>query len=336
MKLIKFIFTFFLLLSSILYCESITKTGSTAAQFLKIPVGPRAIGMGGAFTATSNDITATYWNPAGLASITTNEVIFNHIEWISDVNLDFAAFATSVAGFGTLGGFVSVLSSDDMMVTTIEHPEGTGELFKYNTLSAGLSFARALTDNFSIGFNAKYIGENLWHMSAKGFAFDLGTIYRIPILNEFRIGASISNFGTKMQLSGRDGLIMKQSGAGDGNLVYTNVEMEQYDLPLLFRFGVAADLVSTGSHRITTAIDAVHPNDHSEYINSGVEYSWNEIFSLRAGYNSLFERDTEKGLTFGFGLNYRLFDFANVKIDYAYQDFHRLKNVQYISVGIRF
>ena len=42
-----------------------TKIGTTAAQALKYNVGPRAIGMGGAFTAIADDITAVYWNPSG-------------------------------------------------------------------------------------------------------------------------------------------------------------------------------------------------------------------------------------------------------------------------------
>jgi opacity protein-like surface antigen len=57
---------------------------------------------------------------------------------------------------------------------------------------------------------------------------------------------------------------------------------------------------------------------------------------VRAGYNSLFELDSEKGLTFGFGLHYRIVDLMVFKMDYAYQDFGRLKAVHYFSVGITF
>ena len=320
-----------------LYAQSL-KTGTTASQFLKIGVGPRAIAMGSAFTATSDDITAMYWNPSGLASINSNQASFSHVNWIADINYDFAALATNVPGFGTLGAFVSVLSTNDMLVRTIEKPEGTGELFGYNTLAIGLSYARNLTDKFSIGFNAKYLSENLWHMNSSGFALDIGTLYKIPIFEkEFRIAASISNFGTKMKLSGRDILSVKRVGSGNSpNLINTDVQLDSYDLPLLFRIGIAADLIKSSSNRITVGVDAIHPNDHTEYINSGLEYAWNEIIFLRAGYNSLFEKDTEKGLTFGFGLNYRIVDLIKLKVDYAYEDFGRLNNIQYFSVGIEF
>lgn len=312
------------------------KTGTTAAQVLKINVGPRAIGMGGAFTAVADDISSLYWNPAGSANIETNEAFFNHTALYLDINHDYAALATNLTGFGTVGAFVSVLSTDDMPVRTVEKPEGTGEFFNYGAIIVGVNYSRYLTENFSIGFNAKYINESIWHMSATGFAIDIGTLYKIPVLNELRIAASISNFGTKMQMEGRDVTQNFPSGAGGGNLINANLELDKFDLPLMFRFGLSADVIKDQTSRLTTSLDAIHPNDHTEYINSGLEYSWNETVFLRVGYNSLFEKDSEKGLTAGIGINYRLVDLVKVKLDYAYQDFGRLSDVHYFSLGITF
>lgn len=313
-----------------------TKTGTTSAQVLKLNVGPRAIGMGGAFTAVADDITSVYWNPGGTANISSNEAYFNHTTLYADLNYDFAAIASNISGFGTVGAFVSVLSTDDMPVRTVEQPEGTGEFFSYGAIVVGLNYSRFLTENFSIGFNAKYINESIWHMSATGFAVDIGTLYKIPVLNELRIAANISNFGTKMQMAGRDATQNLTAGAGGGNFVNSNLEMDKFDLPLIFRFGISTDLIKDNISRLTMDIDAIHPNDHTEYINSGVEYAWNDLIFLRAGYNSLFERDTEKGLTLGFGINYRIVDLVKVKLDYAYQDYGRLKDVHYFAVGINF
>ncbi len=312
------------------------KTGTTSAQILKINVGPRAIGMGGAFTSIADDITSVYWNPSGTANIQSNEVYFNHSNLYMDISNDFAAISTNVSGFGSIGAFVSVLSVDEMLVRTVEQPEGTGEFFDYGSIVVGLNYSRFLTENFSIGFNAKYINESIWNMSATGFAIDVGTLYKIPVLNELRIAASVSNFGTKMQLAGRDVTEIVPAGAGGGNFVNSNLELDKFDLPLLFRFGISADVIKEGTSRLTAAVDAIHPNDHTEYINSGLEYAWNEIIFIRAGYNSLFEKDSEKGLTFGFGLNYRIVDLIKVKLDYAYQDFGRLTEVHYFSVGVNF
>lgn len=313
-----------------------TKTGTTAAQVLKFNVGPRAIGMGGAFTAVSDDITSMYWNPGGTANIQANEAFFNHTSLYADVRHDFAAIASYLSGVGTIGAFVSVLSMDEMLVRTETNPEGTGEFFNAGAIVIGINFSRYLTENFAIGGNFKYINESIWHMDATGFGIDIGTMYKIPVLNELRIAASISNFGSKMQLAGRDVTQVVPSGSGGQNFINTNIELDKFDLPLLFRFGLASDVIKDGTSKLIVAVDAIHPNDHTEYINAGAEYSWNEILYLRAGYNSLFERDTEKGLTLGFGIHYRIIDMVKVKLDYAYQDFGRLKDVHYFSVGVNF
>lgn len=336
MKIKAFLIT--LIFSIGIYAQGTSKSGTTAAQFLKIGIGPRAIGMGSAFTATANDLSSIYWNPAGLSANYSTEAMFNHTSWIADIGYDFASFSTNVSGLGTLGAFVSVLKSiDGMLVRTVETPEGTGEKFDAGGMSIGLSFARELTDNFSIGFNAKYIREYIWNESATGFALDAGVLYRINVLNELRLAASISNFGTKMKLDGRDLIEVKQIGeSGQGNLINSVIQMDEWDLPLLFRVGVAADVIKLDAFRLTTAIDAVHPNDHTEYLNLGSEFSWNEIFFLRFGYNSLFEEKTEKGFAGGIGLNYRLVESVKVIFDYAYQDFGRLKNTHYFSVGVKF
>lgn len=316
--------------------QNLTKTGTSAAPFLKMGVGSRAIGMGGAFTATADDITAMYWNPGGLANMYAREATFNHVRWFADVNLDYAAFATYLPDVGTLGAFVTVLSMDEMLVTTTDRPEGTGERFNAGAMAIGISYARNLTDQFSIGANVKYLREYLWNMSATGIAVDIGTIYKIPVLNELRLAASISNFGTRMKLEGRDNLLISQVGGGEGNLINTDIQLDAYDLPLLFRVGVAADLIKSEESRLTAAVDAVHPNDNTEYLNTGLEYAWNEIVFLRGGWKSLFERDTEQRFTAGIGVHYRVVGELKLKVDYAYQDWGRLTNVHYLSFGIRF
>lgn len=338
MKQYKLIVFIFLVATMQMFAQDISKAGITAAQFLKIGIGPRAIGMGAAFAATADDLSAIYWNPAGIAGNNSNQVYFNHTDWIADVSNDFAAVTSYIPDVGTVGAFIIVSKSiDGEVVRTTDEPEGTGELFDAGGIALGITFARNLTDNFSIGFNAKYIQESIWHMNAEGFAFDMGVLYKINVLNELRLAASLANFGTKMQLDGRDILEIKSVGEGSqANLINTKNELDKYDLPLLFRVGVAADVIKENSLRVTTAIDAVHPNDHTEYLNLGTEFAWNEILFARAGFKSLFEKDTEQGLTLGVGLNYKLVDVVNIMIDYAYQDFGRLKNVHYLSLGLKF
>jgi opacity protein-like surface antigen len=316
--------------------QTLTKTGTSAAAFLKIGLGSRALGMGGAFTATADDNSAMYWNPSGLARIYGSEATFNHVNWFADVRVDFAGFSTRLSDLGVLGAFVTVMSMDEMDVRTIEMPTGTGERFSAGALAVGLSYARNLTESFSIGFNVKYLREYIWNSSASGIALDAGVLYRIPVLNEFRLAAAISNFGTKMKLEGRDNLVVQQVGSTNGNLINTSVEVESYDLPLLFRVGVAADVVKSEDFRVTAALDAIHPNDNTEYLNTGIEATWKELVFLRGGWKSLLERDTEQGFTLGAGIQAPLAGALRATLDYAYQDWGRLTGVHYLAIGIKF
>ena len=99
--------------------SSLTKTGTTSAQFLKIGIGARAIGMGGAFNSIADDISSIYWNPAGLSRISgRGEVIFDWVDWIMDIRYGFAAFALNLSpvpsGISTVLTSISPIVSEDI------------------------------------------------------------------------------------------------------------------------------------------------------------------------------------------------------------------------------
>lgn len=318
--------------------SSISKVGTSVAQFLKIGVSARTIGMGEAFAAVANDVSAIHTNPAGLSRIYANEAMFTHTNWIADTKFDFGAFALDLGSAGTLGFMVLSFSSGDMAVRTVESPDGTGEFFNVQNLAGAVAYARNLTENFSVGVSFKYIHEGIWHMSANSFAVDIGTLFTTPFWG-INLGGSISNFGANMQLSGRDikfAYDPDPSGSGNVNIVNAEHEMQSYPLPLRFQVGLAKDLMVGESNRLTMAIDALHPNDNFEYVNAGLEYGWRESLFLRGGYKSLFLNDSEEGMTLGLGANIRLAGTVFMKADYAYADFGRLENAQRFSLAIRF
>jgi hypothetical protein len=184
--------------------RSTAKVGTTAAQFLKIGVGARAIGMGGTQTAVLGDVSSIYWNPAALSRLTTaGELTFNHVNWLADISYDFAAGVMPIGDLGTFGLSIISLRVPEDEVRTVDYPEGDGRRWDASSFAVGISYARNLTDKFSIGFNGKFIRESIWSESASGFAFDVGTLYMFE-LKGLTLGASISNFGTTMRMDGRD------------------------------------------------------------------------------------------------------------------------------------
>lgn len=317
--------------------RSITRVGTTAAQFLKIAPSARAIALGGAFVAVADDIAAAYWNPAGLSLIPGGgEATFNHAKWLAETNFDFAAFSLNAGSFGTLGFAVTSFRVPEDLVRTYRFPDGTGERFDASSIALALSYARKLTDRFAIGLTGKYIQEQVWNESAQGVAIDFGTHYVTPF-NSLRIGATISNFGTKMQLEGRD-LYFNEDPlpeAGTVDQVPAEYRAGKYELPLTLRLGLAYDLIHQENMVFTITSDAVHANDNAEYVNSGAELNLRNILYLRGGYKALFLDNSEQSFTFGAGLRYDAVG-TNLKIDFGYADYGRLENVQFVAFTVRF
>lgn len=317
---------------------TITKVGTTSAQFLKLGVGARPIALGGSFVAASGDLSALYWNPAGLAGLPGSAVQLAHTEYVAEVNYNFAAFGTNLGRFGTLAFSLLFLDSGDMAVRTANRPEGTGEQFRVQDFALQVSYGRALTDRFSIGGTVKVIQEKIWHSTASSVAFDIGTLFTTPY-ERLRLGASMSNFGPKMRLDGRDILFSEDPSPNTGGnveIVNAQYSTDRHPLPLLFRVGLGWDAVLTGDHRILLSTDAAHPNDNTEYINAGAEYSFRDLIALRTGYRNLFEQDGEQGLTFGAGLTLRIDRSLRARFDYAYADFGRLTQTHWFTMDLGF
>jgi len=329
-----------LLLCLPLFAQSVSKVGTTAATFLNIDVGARAVSMGGAFTTLANDASAVYWNPAGLARLDRAEAMFNHTEWLADIRFNFAAIVIPLQQMGTFGASATFLTMDDMEVTTTEYPDGNGEFFSAGSYAFALSYANKLTDRFSIGGSVKYVRENIYHCSASGIALDVGTLFETQF-NGLMIGMSISNYGTKMKMSGIDLLVPADydpSIAGNNDALNADFQTDGFDMPLMFRVGLGMDVLKgAGDSNLYLAVDALHPNDDVEYLNIGAEYLFHNMVALRGGYRSLFgSEDSEEGLTLGGGVKYRVMGFTEIRLDYAYQDFGVLNNVQRLSVGLAF
>lgn len=321
-----------------------SKVGTTSAQFLKISVG-RACGMGDAFTAIADDASATYFNPAGLSQLNMREGLFSHINWIADLNHDYISVALPVQGIGTIAFSATALTMGNMERLMIDDPKtsvredtATGLYFSAMDLALAVSYGRQITDKLSFGFSTKAISQTIWNMSATGAAFDFGLFYHTGY-KSLRLGAVIANFGTAMSFSGlgvefQDTILRTKPRA-----VYKTTPT---NLPTIFRFGIAYNVMETPKDVLTMAIDLTHPNDINETINIGLEYAYQKLLFLRTGY--ILNTDLEyakalkytTGLSTGAGVKIDLKSGMNLRLDYCYRDMGWLKGTHRVMLGIEF
>jgi len=338
----KKIFTFILIISLPVTCFAggFSKVGTAVAQFLKIGVGARAVGMGETFAAVANDVSTLYWNPAGITNLKTISVGVSHSQWFADISHDYAGLIIPLSTSDVIGISAIALNTGEQEVTTVEQPNGTGIFYDVSDVAIALTYSRALTDQFSVGLTAKYIQQSLYNESASTFAIDLGTYLRTGFHN-LVIAMCISNFGGSMQLEGNDLIALTDINnqiSGEYN-PDARLKTEAWPLPLNFRVGIAMDFVGgedpvigSEQHRFTVAIDGNHPNDNNERLNFGGEYAWDETVFARLGYKMNYDVED---WTFGVGFK---FNISNQKIgfDYALVDYNDLGKVSRFSLELNF
>ncbi len=327
-----------IIISSCLISQDVNKVGTTAANFLKIGPGSRAIGMGGAFVSVADDASAMYWNPGGVSQLSQSELLVNHTKWFADIGFTYVGFLSPIPRVGTVGISVTALTMDPMEVTRYGQENGSGETFKAGSYAIAFLYAKQLTDRFGIGGNVKYVKEYISQSSSGGFALDIGTLFVTPF-SGIRFGASISNFGEKLNITGKDLLVTKDVSPINGNNESINAYLstDYFDLPLLLRVGLSGELIDNSLTRLTWSVDGIHPNDNSEYMNLGMELAlFNELVSIRAGMKSLYMSDSDEEFTLGGGLFVPVNRTMKLQADYAFESWVHLNSIHKLTLRLLF
>ncbi len=322
---------------------SLTKVGTTAAPVLKIGVG-RATGMGETFAAVADDASSAYWNPAGLAYLSSRQVLFNHIDWIADVNHEFITVALPL-NFGTVAFSATALTMGEMRYTTTDNvltpareDTGTGLTFGASQVVFGATYSRMITDRLAFGVTAKGISERIWDNSANGIGMDIGLLYKTGF-KSLKLGMVMTNLGSEMAYSGRQLDYIDSTQATNPTVSYKTTPSP---LPSIFRFGLSYYLIEEEKDYLLVAADLVHPSDISETINFGFEYCLSQLLFLRAGYiyNTNEEYASQigrrTGICAGLGLAYKLRERIDLKLDVGYRMMEYLGGSPRLTLNIGF
>lgn len=328
-------------LPMLLAAKPFGKAGTVGMQFLKLGVDARAIGMGEAYTAVTDDISSVYWNPAGLAPAYQNQVFFSHTNWPADIMQEFAA-ASLTNGVSTVAVYGSMLHMDKMDVTDEDTFDITGEKFTNSSMAMGINYAQQFTNKFSAGLGVKYLRENLYTYSVNSYALDLGSIYNTG-WNNLKIGMALRNFGPDIRYrvdDDEDGQIDEDpfdlfDNDGDGDVDEDISELDS-KIPMSFSLGISGDIKRDEMNYWIASLQLDNVIDRMETWNLGTEYKMGNIF-FRGGYQ--FNYDTN-GFSAGVGWQVPT-SLGIFNVDYAYTDMGYLtesfvKSAHRVSVKIRY
>lgn len=321
------------------------RTGTTAAAFLTLGTGARGQGVGHAYTALATGADALFWNPAGAARSYSGRqrgsLLLSHARWLADINYSAAGVVIPVLGTRTIGLSVASVDYGTMQVRTVALPEGNGETFRAGDFSLGVTYAQPFTSSFYFGGTVKYVRQQIRDMSASAVGFDFGFVLQTQYLQGLTLAASIQNFGGKMQMGGVNSVVfvdVDETTSGNNPDVPAYIEMDEWDLPLSFKFGTALPVLRLDHVEIVALADAHQSNDNRLNGDLGGQlrlYNRTFNFDLRAGYKDLFVDHVDSHLTFGAGLDVRTLG-IRTGFDYAFTPFELLGNTQMLDFRVYF
>jgi hypothetical protein len=310
------------------------RIGTAGGVQVLVPVGARDLAMGGSNVANTAGVDAIYWNPAGLSRMKgTAAGAFSTMSIFNDIHVNYLALGFKAGAFGNLGVSLKSFSFGDIPETTIDDPDGlSGRTFSPTFVTAGLTYARRLTDAIQVGFTGKLIYESIPRASGSAFAFDMGIQYnQLGGIPGLAIGLTVKNIGTNLTYKG-SGLITQTTSE------YLDRIASNDQLPAVIELGVGYQRTITEENNLLISGVFLNNNFGNDNYKFGAEYNFRDLFALRGGYLLYENTNTSDVLyrfTLGAGLHYNVSG-TDLTFDYTYRDSQYFDGNNLFSVGIGF
>jgi long-subunit fatty acid transport protein len=333
-KIYKSFLVFLILLPVGLYAGNPDRQGEAGAYELLMNPWAKSAGLHTMNTSSVFGVEAMRLNVAGLANMQGNtEFALGHTQHLrgTDISMNALGLAQKMGKNGVLGISVVSVRFGDIQVTTTDSPEGTGATFSPNFFNLGISYAHKFENKVSVGILLRAVSESTADLNAFGAAIDAGVQYTTGPKDNFKLGIALRNVGTPMRFSG-EGLSVRRPNPTNEVIPYQityDTRAANFEMPSMLNMGASYDFYAGTRNRITVLGNFTSNSFSRDQVGLGLEYSFNELFSLRAAYRydlgSTIE-DVETlniytGLAAGFSFNVPISKYSDTRfgIDYAYR-----------------
>ena len=346
-----------------------TAYGTTAAEFLLMAPTGRGAALGASYAALATDVSAMYYNPAGLAQLPRAGVMASTMSYVADTRLSWVGFAVPFGGGSRAIGFqIGTFGFGDQPVYTVDDPENAaGEVYSVSQTVAGFTYAQQFSDRFSAGLNAKFINDALGRTTGRAFALDFGTNFHASVGGRpLRASFVIQNLGSTITHTGNalDVTVVRAPPQGVGTGAQepqpARLQTKSWSLPVMFRVGMSYDVFATSSSRFTALGEFSQPNNTDPGFNFAGEYNirlGQSGFQLagRLGYTSSPDNNLDaptqgspdfagfsstvgsgsEGISAGGGVRWQKNPRSlGLGFDYAYRNLGLLGGVNMVTVGL--
>lgn len=327
----KYIFTLLLCLgfcTSQMFAGNPDRQGEAGAYELLMTPWARTAGLHTMNASFVSGVEAMRVNIAGLSRINKMELAVSNMQYLvpSDVSMNSIGIAQRISKGGVFGVSIASLDFGDIPVTTTDLPEGTGATYSPSFFHIAFSYAHTFENKVSVGILFRGVSEAISDVNAFGFAFDAGVQYVTGPKDNFKFGISLRNIGAPMKFGGQG--LSQQLTAPNGERLTYNVRAQAFELPSLLHIGVSYDFYPITANRLSVIGNFTANSFSRDNLGGGLEYSFNEMFMLRAAYKwdigstgDDFDKNIYSGIAAGATIQVPLSKTGTQKlaIDYAYR-----------------
>ncbi|HBG71575.1 MAG TPA: DUF3308 domain-containing protein [Bacteroidales bacterium] len=260
------------------------RAGEAGASELLIMPFARSSGWGMSNTSSIRGLEGMYLNVAGTAFTKSTEVMFARTEWLkgSGISVNSFGLTQKVGESGVIGLGVMTMGFGDIMITTVDLPEGGIGTFKPSFMNIGISYAKAFSNSIYGGLVLKVISESISDNRAQGVAIDAGIQYLTGDNENIHFGIALRNIGPTMKYTG-DGLSFRGNVNNSDVLMTVEQRSVSFQLPALLNIGAAYDFIINDAHTITLAGSFTSMSFGKDLFAGGLQYNFNDYLMLRGG-----------------------------------------------------